>query len=140
MSVSWRDEAMVHMYLDGQHPWSIARVNGVHPNTVWAVLRRYGVELREQPVREKKYGLAGEAREQLIARPCGICGTVDRERVVDHCHATGQVRGALCGTCNTGLGKMGDSLEGLQRAVAYLSGSQGGHTFSEALSLARDCA
>lgn len=39
---------------------------------------------------------------------------------VDHCHETGKVRGVLCGTCNTGLGKLGDNLASLRRAVAYL--------------------
>lgn len=39
---------------------------------------------------------------------------------VDHCHETGQVRGMLCGPCNQGLGKLGDSIAGLERALEYL--------------------
>ncbi len=40
---------------------------------------------------------------------------------IDHDHETGRVRGVLCMTCNTGIGLLGDNLEGLQRAVDYLS-------------------
>ena len=39
---------------------------------------------------------------------------------MDHDHGTGEFRGWLCTPCNTGLGKMGDSVEGLERAIAYL--------------------
>jgi hypothetical protein len=39
---------------------------------------------------------------------------------VDHCHETGKIRGLLCHSCNTGIGKLGDNLEGLQKAVSYL--------------------
>lgn len=43
---------------------------------------------------------------------------------VDHCHETGKVRGILCPGCNLGLGKLGDNVEGLQRALDYLRGGQ----------------
>lgn len=39
---------------------------------------------------------------------------------LDHCHHTGLFRGWLCGKCNTAIGKLGDTLEGVKRAVAYL--------------------
>lgn len=39
---------------------------------------------------------------------------------VDHCHATGRVRGLLCKNCNLLLGHVGDSKETLSRMIVYL--------------------
>lgn len=39
---------------------------------------------------------------------------------LDHCHDTHVNRGLLCPGCNTGLGRFGDNVEGLQRAIRYL--------------------
>jgi hypothetical protein len=39
---------------------------------------------------------------------------------IDHDHKTGQVRGLLCSGCNTGLGHLGDDIQGLKRALEYL--------------------
>ena len=55
---------------------------------------------------------------------CGICGKpeTDRNRTlsIDHCHHTGNFRGLLCGRCNRGLGQLGDTIEALEKALAYL--------------------
>lgn len=56
---------------------------------------------------------------------CGICGKphVDepnKRLYIDHCHETGVLRGTLCSECNFGLGKLGDTIEGLKQALAYL--------------------
>lgn len=52
---------------------------------------------------------------------CGICGKEPRSGfVIDHDHKTGRVRGLLCQRCNSGLGSLGDSIEGLKAAIAYL--------------------
>lgn len=42
------------------------------------------------------------------------------EACVDHCHATGKVRGILCHICNVSLGKVRDKPEVLDRMAAYL--------------------
>ena len=39
---------------------------------------------------------------------------------LDHDHQTGEFRGWLCGACNRGLGNLGDDLEGVLQALAYL--------------------
>ncbi len=59
---------------------------------------------------------------------CEICGkTCTRNTVLslDHSHETGAFRGWLCNKCNTGLGKLGDNLTGLKRAVDYLTKTEG---------------
>ena len=40
--------------------------------------------------------------------------------LVDHCHETGNFRGWICRNCNQGIGKLGDDVEGLVKALNYL--------------------
>ncbi|MHB8147093.1 MAG: endonuclease VII domain-containing protein [Vulcanimicrobiaceae bacterium] len=59
--------------------------------------------------RARRYGLSVEAYQALFCAQdgrCAICAEVlDREMShIDHCHATGKVRGILCRSCNHGLG------------------------------------
>lgn len=53
---------------------------------------------------------------------CAICRSPSAFGllVVDHDHATGIVRGLLCGGCNTGLGLLGDTAESVGAAASYL--------------------
>lgn len=53
---------------------------------------------------------------------CECCGRPPGKLslALDHCHVTGEFRGWLCTSCNTAIGKLGDNLEGLYRAIAYL--------------------
>jgi hypothetical protein len=39
---------------------------------------------------------------------------------LDHDHSDDSFRGWLCEPCNTGLGKLGDNLDGVIKAVNYL--------------------
>jgi hypothetical protein len=75
--------------------------------------------------REHRYGITQEEFDQLMVEQDGACAICVNPFIlaphVDHCHATGSVRGLLCTNCNTGLGKFRDSVENLQRAIAYLS-------------------
>lgn len=52
---------------------------------------------------------------------CAICSRTGK-LVLDHDHATGAFRGYICRDCNMGLGKLGDNLDSLMRAIAYLRG------------------
>ena len=59
---------------------------------------------------------------------CKICGSKDPKMRspafhVDHCHATGKIRGLLCGPCNVGLGAFYDNVGNLEAAIRYLSAS-----------------
>lgn len=54
---------------------------------------------------------------------CELCGRLpdeDRALAADHDHSTDKFRGWICWHCNCALGKFGDSIEGLMRAVKYL--------------------
>jgi hypothetical protein len=50
---------------------------------------------------------------------CESCGK-QRPLLWDHDHDTGQFRGWLCQTCNSGIGMLGDDLAGVARAYSYL--------------------
>lgn len=79
---------------------------------------RYGITLLE-------YNLLLEAQNGV----CAICGTDKPGRKgsnylsVDHCHASGKVRGLLCYKCNVGLGAFKDDPASLTKAIEYLGGN-----------------
>ena len=66
-----------------------------------------------------KYGLTLEERDALLRNPCAICGGTATD--IDHDHETGAVRGALCGSCNSGIGHLRDDPELVTRAAEYLA-------------------
>jgi hypothetical protein len=77
---------------------------------------------------QRLYGLDYETFAELTESQggvCAICGqppkTASQPLFVDHDHATGDVRGLLCRTCNTGLGMLGDTVDGLNAALSYLA-------------------
>ena len=56
-------------------------------------------------------------------RVCDCCGKEVQENEtlnMDHCAETKLYRGYLCTNCNTGIGKLGDNAEGLEKALAYV--------------------
>lgn len=72
----------------------------------------------------KKYGIGLWEIEGRLAENqyrCEICEeNIFGEECVDHNHATGEVRGLLCGKCNTMLGLGKDSSVIFERAATYL--------------------
>lgn len=77
------------------------------------LIRKYGVTLvRYQEMLDDQNG------------KCAICGKpepIHKKLDVDHDHATGEVRGLLCTSCNRVLGHAHDSVDRLLAAVDYLS-------------------
>jgi hypothetical protein len=89
----------------------------------------------EWPCKLKKlYGITVEQYDTLLAEQkecCAVCGstssysrnyknTARAKFSVDHCHATGKVRGLLCTKCNRALGLLNDSIESVLRMSEYL--------------------
>lgn len=51
---------------------------------------------------------------------CECCHKATDKWVLDHNHSNNTFRGWLCDKCNTGIGKLGDNIEGLTNALNYL--------------------
>lgn len=79
----------------------------------WNLAKRYGITLEQ-------YAAMWERQSGR----CGVCRREHRRMVVDHDHDTGIVRGILCHRCNVCLGGLGDNLDGVMKAVLYLSGGE----------------
>lgn len=118
-----------------------ARVNKerVKANSaIWRAKPESKAKLREYHYL-RAYGLTSAQVKALLVQQggvCAICGTADpgshtnsKHELgrwhVDHNHATGVVRGILCGGCNTGLGKFKDSADIALRAAIYLEEANG---------------
>jgi len=81
----------------------------------------------------KNYGIDHDEYDRMLTEQqgcCEICKSPDpkgrwignsRAFCVDHDHATGEVRGLLCNSCNQGLGNFYDNVENLERAIIYLN-------------------
>lgn len=95
-----------------------------HSETVKASARAY----RQQniaAVRIRHYAARGlPAPIRPMPSRCECCGVdsrLDKAFALDHCHVTGRFRGWLCHRCNSGIGMLGDDVDGLLAAIAYLS-------------------
>ena len=81
-----------------------------------------------------RHGMSVETYNDLFEQQngvCAICGQPETAKStskrggikrlgVDHNHATGGNRGLLCVKCNSGMGKLNDSISLLRAAIAYL--------------------
>lgn len=92
--------------------------------------RKYDPAYNRNHKLKKTYGITSEEYDAMLEAQggaCAICGgtegmSLDRHMAVDHCHATGKVRGILCSHCNRGLGFFKDNIETLKAAIKYLGG------------------
>jgi hypothetical protein len=93
------------------------------------VKNRERVTAREREARlKRRYGITVKQRDQMFAQYEGKCWLC-REGVaemIDHCHKTGRVRGALCLHCNNGLGFFRDNTGTLLKAIRYLTQGKDG--------------
>ncbi len=102
-----------------------------HADIYW---RGYYEEVRRWQSLLRKHGITKEEYERLEKKQGGLCAICRKKEseiyrgtllrlAVDHDHKTGKVRGLLCRACNLAIGKFGEDLETLKRAVAYLEAS-----------------
>jgi ferric-dicitrate binding protein FerR (iron transport regulator) len=78
----------------------------------------------------RQLGLTVAAYNEMLAAQGGVCAickqpeTHQRDKLytlsVDHCHATGRVRGLLCNLCNRAIGLLRDSADLCAKAAEYL--------------------
>lgn len=70
-----------------------------------------------------KYGIDFAERDRLLAlqdHRCAICRVGDVPLEMDHCHTKGNHREFLCGSCNRGIGIMGEDAARLRAAADYI--------------------
>lgn len=81
----------------------------------------------------RKYKVTPDEYDAILAEQknkCAICEEPEvmsdrrwggvRRLAVDHCHATGKIRGLLCSRCNTTIGKIEESPQLLRAMFDYL--------------------
>jgi len=99
-----------------------------HHRAYWAVVKdERNARRRVQPGAAflRRYRMSLHDFDTLLVRQGGLCAACKTRRVccVDHCHATGKVRGLLCMNCNLGIGHFNDDPDLMRSATAYLEAS-----------------
>ncbi len=87
----------------------------------------YGREYGQKVLRFARYGITEADFDRILEEQdgaCAICRTLfeDKKPCIDHDHETGEVRGLLCYSCNSGIGQLRDDPELLAKAIRYLKG------------------
>jgi hypothetical protein len=91
-------------------------------------------EVRYTDHYKRKYGITAQDYDIMLMSQNGFCKICKQPETklfrgkltrlaVDHCHKTGKVRGLLCWSCNTTLGKVKDSIDLLLNMANYLKES-----------------
>jgi Autographiviridae endonuclease VII len=76
----------------------------------------------------RAFGITQQHYEQLLVAQhggCAVCGRaprVGKALHVDHDHATGEIRGLLCFSCNSALGNLGEDEKRIRAMLDYLTG------------------
>ena len=117
---------------DGYYPSCKACVN-LKPSKVDRVKKAaYDKEYRKTLGFRKaanQYKVPASFLENLMreqGNKCAICKSPPKKQrlSIDHCHATGKVRGLLCSPCNLALGLFRDNKDFLLESIEYLERSK----------------
>lgn len=109
MTKKYRDKNRDFLRATGIAYW---RARGPDAQKDSALRQRYGIGLNQKM-----------ALLELQGGGCAICGDKQPKNekfYLDHCHATGAIRGILCLKCNTGLGCYNDNPTLMLSAISYL--------------------
>jgi len=75
----------------------------------------------------RKYNITSEYYNELFLKQEGRCLICNKHQsefkkslAIDHNHENGEVRGLLCGNCNTAIGLLKESIDLLENAKNYL--------------------
>jgi hypothetical protein len=85
--------------------------------------RKYCRECANLYVRKWRYEDPNKVELLLLEDTCQICNDKfksDRNKFIDHCHATNKIRGVLCTKCNTLLGMIERKKQILNNINKYL--------------------
>jgi transcription elongation factor Elf1 len=85
--------------------------------------RPYDPAAARARAQRRSYGITPDVYEEMYADQMGeclICGRYHDVLCIDHCHATGKIRGLLCRSCNSGIGQLGDDPDRIRKALDYL--------------------
>jgi hypothetical protein len=108
-----------------------SRVRGRESYTPKIILPKSLEDIKNSAKRrmlKHRYNLTEESYIELYSSQKGKCAICEELYIlgspkglyIDHCHKTNRVRGLLCSTCNSALGKFKDSESILKRAIEYL--------------------
>jgi Autographiviridae endonuclease VII len=98
-------------------------------NNYVAMWRANNPEKQHATEIKRRYGMSAQEYAQMLKAQnyrCKICDKLhapDRKKgrlFVDHCHASGRVRGLLCANCNSMIGHADDNVKTLEKAIIYL--------------------
>lgn len=97
------------------------------PHIIEREIKRRATTGRKEQLRRadlmRKYKISLEDYDTMAINQNGLCLICEKKPtrlVVDHCHATGKVRGLLCDPCNVALGFLNDDTTLLRKAIQYL--------------------
>lgn len=89
--------------------------------------RKFRIKNRDnfsKSLRKYEYGITDAQYDAMMLDQdgrCAICYADDCRLCIDHCHASGRIRGLLCDKCNHAIGLLKEKLSSIYRAASYLT-------------------
>lgn len=112
------------------------RIEGCDNPAAKNIEGRQGLRCRSCEHLTSSYGITTPERNKMLEDQNGKCKLClkpimfpgdsssknNNSGCIDHTSHPFKIRGILCGTCNTALGKLGDKPETIKRALDYVNG------------------